>query len=94
MPKGSVAVFLGSVLHGLGTSRVDEPRTGFIYSFGLDHLAQEENQFLSVPPEVARTLPLRARQLLGYRASLNINWVVGFEQDDVLEPGKTSLLDR
>jgi hypothetical protein len=94
MPKGSVASFLGSVFHGLGTSRVDEPRTGFIYSFALDHLAQEENQFLSVPPEIARTLSLRARQLLGYRASPSINWVVGFDQDDVLKPGKTSLLDR
>ena len=94
MPKGSVAAFLGSVFHGLGTSNVDEPRTGIIYSFGLDHLAQEENQFLSVPPEIAGQLSLRARQLLGYRASPSINWVVGMDQDDVLTPGRTSLLDR
>lgn len=91
MPKGSAAFWLGSVLHGFACSSVDEPRTGFIYSFGLDHLAQEENQFLAVPAEIARTLPLKARQLLGYRSSPGLNWVEGLDKDDMLVEGKSSL---
>jgi ectoine hydroxylase-related dioxygenase (phytanoyl-CoA dioxygenase family) len=91
MPKGSAAFWLGSVLHGFAKSSVDEPRTGFIYSFGLDYLAQEENQFLAVPPEIARTLPLQARQLLGYRSSPAINWVEGLDRNDMLAEGASSL---
>ena len=93
MPKGSIVFWLGSVFHGLGINRTDTPRTGFIYSFGLDHLAQEENQFLSVPPEIAGTLPPRAQQLLGYRMSHTINFVAGRDQDFVLRPGAGSVLD-
>ncbi|MEL7155292.1 MAG: phytanoyl-CoA dioxygenase family protein [Actinomycetota bacterium] len=92
MSKGSAAFWLGSVYHGLGINHVDEPRTGFIYSFGLDHLAQEENQFLAVPPPIAETLPLKARQLLGYRSSPSINWVQGLDKDDMLTEGESSLL--
>lgn len=91
MSKGSAAFWLGSVLHGYGMSSVDAPRTGFIYSFGLDYLAQEENQFLAVPPEIARRLPVRARQLLGYRSSPMINWVEGLDKDDMLTEGQSSL---
>ena len=91
MSKGSAAFWLGSVLHGYGMSSVDAPRTGFIYSFGLDYLAQEENQFLAVPPEIARRLPLKARQLLGYRSSPLINWVEGLDKDDMLTEGQSSL---
>ena len=93
MPKGSIVFWLGSVFHGLGINHTDTPRTGFIYSFGLDHLAQEENQFLSVPPEIAGTLPPRAQQLLGYRMSHTINFVAGRDQDFVLRPGAGSVLD-
>ena len=93
MPKGSIVFWLGSVFHGLGINHTDAPRTGFIYSFGLDHLAQEENQFLSVPPEIAGTLPPRAQQLLGYRMSHTINFVAGRDQDFVLRPGAGSVLD-
>ena len=93
MPRGSIAFWLGSVYHGLGINRTDAPRTGFIYSFALDHLAQEENQFLSVPPEIAGTLPPRAQQLLGYRMSGTINFVAGRDKDFVLRSGAGSVLD-
>lgn len=91
MSKGSAAFWLGSVYHGLGINVVDEARTGFIFSFGLDHLAQEENQFMAVPPAIAKTLPVKARQLLGYRSSPSINWVEGLDKDDLLTEGESSL---
>ena len=93
MPRGSAAFWLGSVYHGLGINHTSTPRTGFIYSFALDHLAQEENQFLSVPPEIAQTLPPRAQQLLGYRMSATVNFVAGRDRDFVLRPGAGSVLD-
>ena len=93
MPRGSAAFWLGSVYHGLGINHTSAPRTGFIYSFALDHLAQEENQFLSVPPEIAATLPPRAQQLLGYRMSATVNFVAGRDRDYVLRPGSGSVLD-
>ncbi len=85
MAKGSVALWLGSVYHGLGTSRVDEPRNGLIYSFGVDHLTQEENQFMAVPWEIARELPKRAQQLIGYRQSVALNFIEGLEDEHVLD---------
>ena len=91
MPKGSVAFWLGSVHHGFGINQTGVPRTGFIFSYALDHLAQEENQFLAVPTHIACTLPLRARQLLGYRSSLAINWVMGLDKDDMTRAGSSSL---
>ena len=91
MPKGSVAFWLGSGYHGFGINSIEAPRTGFIFSYALDHLAQEENQFLAVPTDIARTLPLRARQLLGYRSSLAINWVMGLDKDDMTRAGSSSL---
>ncbi len=91
MPKGSVAFWLGSVYHGFGINYIEALRTGFIFSYTLDHLAQEENQFLAVPIDIARTLPLRARQLLGYRSSLSINWVMGLDKDDMTRAGSSSL---
>ena len=37
-------------------------------SYVLGWLRTEENQYLSVPPDVARTLPPKAQELLGYAA--------------------------
>ena len=92
MAKGSAAFWLGSVFHGLGTSQVTEPRTGMLYSYVVDRFTQEENQFLAVPPEIARTLSPRAQQLLGYRSSETLNWVEGLDQDHMLNTGKSGPL--
>ena len=89
MPKGSIMMWLGSVWHGLGSSRVDEPRTGLIYSFGVDHMTQEENQFTAVPWEMAQTLPKRARQLIGYRSSGGLNFIEGLDDVHALTVRKT-----
>ena len=57
MPRGSAVVWLGSVLHGMGITRSDRPRTGVVSGFCVGWLHQEENQYLATPPEVAATLP-------------------------------------
>jgi ectoine hydroxylase-related dioxygenase (phytanoyl-CoA dioxygenase family) len=37
-------------------------------SFVVGWLRTEDNNYLSTPPEVARTLPRRSQELLGYAA--------------------------
>jgi len=69
MPAGSAVVYLGSTIHGGGpNTTADRRRRGMHMSFNLGWLRTEENNYLSVPPDVARTLPEKARALLGYAA--------------------------
>ena len=92
MPKGSAVFWMGRALHGLGASRSDEPRTGIIFTMVVNWLATEENQYLAVPPEIARTLSERAQQLLGYRASSTIGYVSGLSSENMLLDGKSGPL--
>ncbi|MFI5316830.1 MAG: phytanoyl-CoA dioxygenase family protein [Myxococcota bacterium] len=67
MPAGSAAIYLGSTLHGAGAnSTQSEWRPGLHISYVLGWLRTEENNYLAVPPEVARTLPRAAQEVLGY----------------------------
>ncbi len=69
MPAGSAIVYLGSTIHGGGPNTSDATRRrGMHMSFNLGWLRTEENNYLSVPPDVARTLPEKAQALLGYAA--------------------------
>ena len=67
MPKCSVLVYLGSVLHGGGANQSSSPRIGLVNTYSLGWLRQEENMYLSVPREVADTYPESIRRLLGYQ---------------------------
>ena len=87
MPKGSAVIWLSRSLHGSGASKSSEGRIGYFHSYIVDWLRQEENQYLSVPAEAARLLPLASRQLLGYRASKSLGWVKGRDQEDLLAKG-------
>lgn len=66
MPRGSYLIYLGSTVHGGGTNQTDKYRRGIVMSYCLGWLRQAENQYLAVPIEVARALPERLQQLLGY----------------------------
>jgi ectoine hydroxylase-related dioxygenase (phytanoyl-CoA dioxygenase family) len=67
MPPGSAVLYLGSTLHGAGAnSTAAEWRPGLHISYTLGWLRTEENNYLAVPPEIARTLPRQAQELLGY----------------------------
>lgn len=67
MRAGSVLVYSGSVFHGGGENRSDADRIGVNITYSLAWLRQEENQFLSCPPEIARDLPEALQNLLGYQ---------------------------
>jgi len=67
MPAGSAAVYLGSTIHAGGENRTtDRWRRGLHTSWICGWLRTEENNYLACPPEVARTLPRQAQEVLGY----------------------------
>jgi ectoine hydroxylase-related dioxygenase (phytanoyl-CoA dioxygenase family) len=69
MPAGSAVVYLGSTIHAGGrNSTPDGWRRGMHMSFVVGWLRTEENHYLSTPPDVARSLPRRSQELLGYVA--------------------------
>jgi ectoine hydroxylase-related dioxygenase (phytanoyl-CoA dioxygenase family) len=69
MPAGAGVIYLGSTIHGGGpNTTTDERRIGFHLSYTMGWLRTEENHYLSTPIDVARTLPRRSQELLGYAA--------------------------
>ncbi|MGZ5988870.1 MAG: phytanoyl-CoA dioxygenase family protein [Rhizomicrobium sp.] len=82
MTKGSVLLYTGSVYHGGGANRSDTTRIGINITYNLSWLRQEENQYLSVPPEIARTLPIDLLKLIGYRRGA---YALGYV-DDLRDP--------
>ena len=66
MSRGSVLLYSGSVFHGGGENKTDDVRIGMNLTYALGWLRQEENQYLSCPPEIAKTLDPELQELLGY----------------------------
>ena len=67
MAAGSVLIYSGSVIHGGGENRTDADRIGVNITYSLAWLRQEENQYLSCPPQIAAGLDRRLQKLLGYQ---------------------------
>lgn len=74
MPACSVLLWMGGTLHGAGANRTDEWRYGVFLSYSLGWLRQEENQYIDVPYDVARTLTKQLRDLAGYRMHMGIGY--------------------
>ncbi len=92
MERGSLLIYTGSVFHGGGANRSDRSRTAVNIDYCLGWLRQEENQYLSCPPEVARELPVELAKLIGYsRAAFALGYF-GDTQDPIeaLHPGTVS----
>ena len=67
MPAGSVVLYLGWTFHGAGENKTtDTWRRGLHVSYCQGWLRTEENNTLATPPAIARNLPKRAQELLGY----------------------------
>ena len=92
MPAGSAVIYLGSVLHGAAVNTTEAPRSAIVSGYAVGWLRQEDNQYLSCPPEAAARLPLAAQQLLGYRAhSPILGWSDDRDPDNQLGPRKSDL---
>jgi len=82
MPKGSVLFYTGALYHGAGANRSADVRSGVNITYAVSWLRQEENQYLSVPADVARTLPDDLLRLIGYaRGAYALGYV-----DDLRDP--------
>jgi len=82
MARGSVLYYTGAVYHGGGANRSDAVRIGLNITYDLAWLRQEENQYLSVPREVAATLPEDLLRLMGYaRGAYALGYI-----DDLRDP--------
>jgi ectoine hydroxylase-related dioxygenase (phytanoyl-CoA dioxygenase family) len=82
MPAGSVFVYTGAVYHGGGANRSSATRYGLNLTYARSWLRQEENQYLSVPAEIARALPDELLKLIGYQRGA---YALGYV-DDVRDP--------
>ena len=82
MSVGSCLLYTGKVYHGGGANRSGETRMGLNITYDVGWLRQEENQYLSVPHDVAVTLPDDLLRLMGYRTGA---YALGYI-DDVRDP--------
>ena len=82
MSIGSCLFYTGKVYHGGGANRSAQTRVGLNLTYVVGWLRQEENQYLSVPHDVAATLPDDLLRLMGYRMGA---YALGYV-DDVRDP--------
>jgi Phytanoyl-CoA dioxygenase (PhyH) len=82
MRKGSVLLYTGALYHGGGPNSSDGTRHGVNITYAVGWLRQEENQYLSVPAEIARDLPDDLLRLMGYAPGA---YALGYV-DDLRDP--------
>ena len=66
MPAGSLGLAKGTLYHRGGANKSDAPRVIITPQYCAGFMRQLENMILAVPPEIAKTLPQRAQELIGY----------------------------
>ncbi|MGE0153440.1 MAG: phytanoyl-CoA dioxygenase family protein [Reyranellaceae bacterium] len=70
MPPGSAVLYDASLFHGGGANVGGDRRAAVSAVYCRAWLRQQENQYLCVPPHIAKTIPRTLQRLIGY-------WVVG-----------------
>ena len=66
MPAGAAIVFSGTLVHRGGRNTSNTPRLAFSNQYCQPWARPQENFILGVPTEVARAMPPRLQELLGY----------------------------
>jgi hypothetical protein len=83
MSRGSILFYTGSLYHGGGANRSGSTRYGINITYNRAWLRQEENQYLSVPHEIARDLPKELLRLMGYARGAYALGYVGDLRDPI-----------
>jgi ectoine hydroxylase-related dioxygenase (phytanoyl-CoA dioxygenase family) len=78
MKAGSVLMWDGSLFHAGGANQTNANRLGISAIYCRAWLRQQENQFLGVPAELAKTLPRDMQKLIGYWV---VNNLLGYVND-------------
>jgi ectoine hydroxylase-related dioxygenase (phytanoyl-CoA dioxygenase family) len=94
MAAGSCLFYTGALYHGAGANVSDGVRYGLNVTYAVSWLRQEENQYLSCPFEIARTLPDDLLRLMGYQRGA---YALGYV-DDLRDPldalrGRTEVMN-
>lgn len=80
MERGSMFFYSGKVYHGAAANVSDKVRQGINITYCVGWVRQEENQYLSTPIEVARTLDDDLLKLMGYKmGGLAVGYIRDFE---------------
>lgn len=67
MKRGSALFYTGKIFHGAGENKSDRLRQAINITYAVGWVRQEENQYLSTPLEVAKTLPDDLLKVMGYQ---------------------------
>jgi len=86
MSAGSVLIYTGSVFHGGGENLSQSDRIGANLTYTLGWLRQEENQYLSCPPEVAQHYSPELQDMLGYTMG---QYAMGYFSPPTTAPGES-----
>ena len=84
MSPGSVFFYTGSILHSGGANHSEHARLGVNLTYCLGWLRQEENQYLSCPPDIAKDLEPELQDLLGYTQG---DFALGYYSDPYRSDG-------
>jgi ectoine hydroxylase-related dioxygenase (phytanoyl-CoA dioxygenase family) len=80
MSRGSVLIYTGKLYHGAGANLSNRVRQAVNVTYSVGWVRQEENQYLSCPLEIAKTLPDCLLRLMGYQCgSFGLGYVRDFE---------------
>ena len=84
MERGSVLFYSGKIYHGGGANTTEDAvRQALNITYAVGWVRQEENQYLSTPLEIARTLDDDLLKLMGYQMGCFALGHVGDFQDPI-----------
>jgi len=66
LEPGSVLVWDGSIWHGGGANGTDRARLGVAINYNASWLRQQENQYLSLPPDIVSDMSETLRRIAGF----------------------------
>ncbi|WP_207303434.1 phytanoyl-CoA dioxygenase family protein [Komagataeibacter xylinus] len=80
MRRGSALFYTGKVWHGAGANISEKIRQAINITYAVGWVRQEENQYLTTPVEIAKTLPDDLLKLMGYQTGcFALGYVGDFE---------------
>ncbi len=85
MQRGSVLIYTGSVMHAGGENRSNQDRIALNVTYCNGWLRQEENQYLTCPPDAAQEFSPQLRALLGYTMA---NYALGYFSPTEFQAGR------
>jgi hypothetical protein len=81
MARGSVLIYSGKIVHSGGANKtLDKVRRAININYSVGWVRQEENQYLSVPLDIAKTLDDDLLKLMGYQeGAFSMGYIRDFE---------------